>query len=418
MAMQGMIFLILTLLSSRKANARNAADENTDLWKACETFLAPSSVKGGGWGAFAARDFDENEIIEISPRHVYLPDEDSLIENSALNDYYYGGWRWEANQHVRTAAVALGNVMFYNHHPQPNIAWVRFGEEPTKDASKLSSIHGFVSRRKIEAGEELFSTYGEEDGGKRWFQDRKLELIDIPSYESRKNGTTFERDKNSFCSKVYAGVGRPSWENGILKSGHIPYKHKIEYLAPSDHPSAIAKVDVAAGTVLEISPALIVSLPQIFMTPVGPMGFKWDELDETQQHNLKTLRTSGDLRMQFQGLNTEWIRIDKFRHFEDVVVLPVAGNIAMVERVRKVDEANCILEIISSGSMHSTMDHGGEGSAGIALKLVATKALRSGDLLKLNIPSNASPSENKVLAKELERSGQNVPSSLEIFLSK
>lgn len=36
---------------------------------ACDIFLAPSTLNGGGWGVFAARDFEEYEIIELGHWH-------------------------------------------------------------------------------------------------------------------------------------------------------------------------------------------------------------------------------------------------------------------------------------------------------------------------------------------------------------
>jgi hypothetical protein len=41
----------------------------------------------------------------------------------------------------------------------------------------MAQAIGFVALRSIDAGEELFSTYGIDDGGQRWFQDRGLTLV-------------------------------------------------------------------------------------------------------------------------------------------------------------------------------------------------------------------------------------------------
>jgi hypothetical protein len=56
---------------------------------ACDIFLAHSTLTGGGWGVFTARNFEEHEIIEWAP--LFLPMQHTLpvFKNSVLDDYHY-----------------------------------------------------------------------------------------------------------------------------------------------------------------------------------------------------------------------------------------------------------------------------------------------------------------------------------------
>ena len=412
---------------------------------ACEAFLAPSSLPSGGWGVFAGRDFEENDIVEIAPRFIIVPYETPVAWNSQLNDFQYGYLRRrkrskaesphesvkddndETHEVDTMAAIVFGHVMFYNHHRDPNIRWISsFGREPTANEPHYAQAVGWVARRKIFAGEELFATYGTHDGGNQWFQDRKLNLVVIPAYASRKNGTVYDEDKKTYCSKVYAGYGRPTWNDRVMAAavglsssaggttGTFPFKIDANHrLAPTDHPSAVSNQDVKAGTVMEIAPALALSKAVVANTPLAFSSFFWDDWDEEQQKDLKNLRESNDLRVQYQGADNDWLRIDAFVDFEDVVVFPAAGNIALVDRIGKSDEANCKIKILASGSMKSHLGHGGaNGSAGIVLQLVAIKDIPTGARLKLNIGNAASPRERDLLLEELRITGQPIPDYL------
>ena len=135
-------------------------------------------------------------------------------------------------------------------------------------------------------------------------------------------------------------------------------------------------------------------------TPLASSSFFWQDWDEEQQKDLKDLRASNDLRVQYQGVDNGWLRIDAFHEFEDVVVLPAAGTLALVERVGKSDDANCQIKILASGSMKSHLSHGGSsGSAGILLQLVAIKDIPTGTRLQLNIPNSANPRDHELCSR-------------------
>jgi hypothetical protein len=260
----------------------------------------------------------------------------------------------------------------------------------------------------------LFSSYGEEDGGTLWFQQRKLELVLVPTYLAQKNGTTFEEDKKKYCSKIHSGLGKPTWTSRILKSNSEHFIFDVNRLPSDDHATAVAKQAVSVGEILEMSPGLIMDKEKVINTPLAPSCFFWDDWDSLQQNVLQEFRSTSDLRLQHQGYDTEWVRIDAFQKFEEMAVFPVAGNIGLINRVGKSVEANCEIKIVSSGSMKSHLDHGGSnGSAGIILQVIALKDIAVGEELMLNIPRVTNLNDNELLLQELLQSGQIVPSYLD-----
>eukprot|EP00541_Cyclophora_tenuis_P014241 CAMPEP_0116550170 /NCGR_PEP_ID=MMETSP0397-20121206/5281_1 /TAXON_ID=216820 /ORGANISM="Cyclophora tenuis, Strain ECT3854" /LENGTH=351 /DNA_ID=CAMNT_0004074977 /DNA_START=9 /DNA_END=1064 /DNA_ORIENTATION=- len=307
--------------------------------------------------------------------------------------------------------VIYGMTMFYNHHITPNIDWDSYGSEPSSQHNPHSKqAVGFTANRFIQQGEELFSTYGREDGGKRWFQDRKL-VMKIPSpEESKKTGETLIQDKKNYCAKTYAGYGRESWPLQRARRGEHRYLD-MNRLTPMDHMSAITTQDIHEGEMIEVAPALVVNRGQAAGTSITPTAIFWDDLWPPQKLSLRKLRSSGDLTVQFQDPSTDWKRIDDFVSFEDVVLLPVAGNIGLVRKVgRENPSSNCKLKLVPTGSMQSYNSHGGGGgSAGILLQLIATRDLAEGEELRLNLPDSSTYEEKKLFVEALSFTGQPLP---------
>ena len=100
----------------------------------------------------------------------------------------------------------------------------------------------------------------------------ELKLVVMPSCASRNNGTVYDKDKKKYCSEVYAGYGRPSW-NDRLGDSTFPCTFDTQRLAPVDHPVAVVNQDVNAGSGLEISPALVVNKAIISNTPLASSRF-------------------------------------------------------------------------------------------------------------------------------------------------
>lgn len=132
----------------------------------CDVFLAPSKIAGGGFGAYAARPFQQNEIVEVAPLFLPIVHDSPLLMNTVLNDYHYGYKSIHSEDAM--GCILLGMCMFYNHSPEPNLMWmtnIGRGEPSDADPDAAGSAV-FVAKRYIAQGEELFSSYGLEDGGR------------------------------------------------------------------------------------------------------------------------------------------------------------------------------------------------------------------------------------------------------------
>jgi hypothetical protein len=121
-------------------------------------------------------------------------------------------------------------------------------------------------------------------------------------------------------------------------------------------------------------------------------------LKEEHKKHLRILRDSGQVIVQYQGADTSWRCIDRFDSFEDLAILPAAGNIASVRRVGDAEASNCRLVINWQGSQL--------GSVGVTLELVATADIAVGEVLKLDLPPGGSAAELALLRDKLELKGQ------------
>jgi hypothetical protein len=138
---------------------------------------------------------------------------------------------------------------------------------------------------------------------------------------------------------------------------------------------------------------------------LGGLVISWeDDLKEEHKEHLRILRDNGQVIVQYQGDDTSWRRIDRFDSFEDLAILPAAGNIGSVRRVGDVEASNCRLVIHSQGSQH--------GSVAVTLELVATADIAVGEVLKLDLPPGGSAAELALLKDDLELTGQPYHSGL------
>lgn len=120
-----------------------------------------------GVGVFATKDYLEGEVIEKSFT-IMMPTENTKY--TLLDEYVFG--------HVEEYAdVVLGYAMVYNHHANSNVQ-VTSSEILSKRIPSGEYYRDFViyAKRDIKAGEELFSSYGNE----QWFRERDKEYFDIP----------------------------------------------------------------------------------------------------------------------------------------------------------------------------------------------------------------------------------------------
>jgi hypothetical protein len=386
-----LLFCIGTLVSSQEQDL-------------CDVFMAPSKIAGGGYGAYAARSFQPNEIVEMAPLFLPMVHDSPLLMNTVLNDYHYGYRSIHSEETM--GVVLLGKCMFYNHSPEPNLLWstnIGRGEPSEADPDSVGTAV-FVAKRYIEQGEELFSSYGLEDGGRSWFEARRIPMADNVA-DSNITVDEMDRYRRDYCTKSFAGIGSDTYNNRIKSGNKQVYKLNVERLPVKDAPSAVAKVSITNGERVEIAPALVLSREMVMGTAIAPLCFFWQDLTEEHHEALLELREGGRLKVQQQGHDTQWHRRDFFPSFQDVVIFAAAGNVALIERVADSNDANCEMKIRSSGPES-------EG-AGLVLEVIAIKDIHAGEALRLNIVPTDSTEEKLAFVGILEQTGQPMSSSLQ-----
>lgn len=373
----------------------------------CDIYLAPSEI--GGWGVYAGRSFEEGEVVEIAPRYLTL--DNDLLRSSVLDDYHYGFLFHQDPSDTSFGVVIFGMAMFFNHGPgkKQNIIYTSFGREPGKDMPWAAHTLGFITNRAIKRGEELLTTYGETS---QWFADRGFEMVEQPERELP-TLSEMEKLEEKYCSKLVAGLGHSTWNHRIVPSQMqidypIPDMELESFLPLQDHPTAVVKTSVSTGTILEMAPALVVPMEQMQQSPLSPMIIYWHDLDQKQKETIMELREIGAFRMK--GLNNEtgYQEFDVLEYFDDACIFPAAGRIGLVKKVDD-DNPNCRIEILASAEQEEDTDI---GSAGLVLKLVATKDIQSGEELRLNLPDSSSWDAKMNLQQHLALLGQPIPSHI------
>jgi hypothetical protein len=402
-----LLWLLVSLFYFVQVRAQ-AQTTQEEAWQSCNIFLAPSSRGGGGmgWGVFAARSFAEGEIVEIAPLFFPVPVHDPICDNTVLDDYHYDYLRWTGREMIPYHNVIVGMSMFYNHHTTPNVVYTSFSREPAPEIPHASSAVGFRAARPIQAGEELFSSYGLEDGGKTWFQHRGMQL-QVPTLDgSRIPLKDLPSKSHEFCSKI-AGFGRPTWKDRISTihppNLQLPFWISLDRLAPKDGGlgHATAKQPVREGERIEIAPGLLLANKFVESSLVAPFAIEWKHLEKEQRQALVSGRETGQWILQYQGDDTKWKSIDGFDNinFEQIAIVPVAGSIGMVRRVQGTPEnANCRL-VVHAQEMASSR-------VGVTLELIATEDVQVGEVWRLDLPPAGSKQEWKSLRNELKRTGQ------------
>ncbi len=437
--------IIVSIASEAREEQTKTNDKDFLLpWQRCSVFMAPTIATGDAspmnWGVYANRDFSEGEIVDISPLTVPIPDGSKSIEQSVLNDYVYGYWRIsEHPQHKgkhsieKLYSVLFGPDMFYNHHPvAPNVQFSTFGREPEAGIPDAVNPQGFVANRKIRRGEELFSSYnGKEDGGAEWFGRRGISM-ETPSFGDsplvHNRDGILDKHANEFCSKLYSGVGLPSWRDRLLpllpKHYNLPFFIDSKWLAPSFDAGwgdARTKVDVKKGERLEISTALVLSREFTRNSALMPLVYAWKDLHEGHREALQELSRMDHLHLQYQGPDTAWKPMNNFTRklpntLEDLVLFPVAGNIGMVRRLNPHAgvKTNCRLIVHSPARRREDLMSLLQQPVGVTIEMVATQDMSAGTVLIVDLmESVASIYEYKLLLREFKLTGQ--PFSRDFF---
>jgi hypothetical protein len=403
------IITMVLLPSSQAAVQVNSvfSDERADNYPPCDIYLAPSKI--GGWGVFAARDFEQYEVIEIAPR--YLPLKNDWLINNVLKDYIYG----HTDEDPSFACVLFGMTMFFNHGPgiKHNVLYTGFGQVPDKSVPWASMVTAFTARRKIRRGEELLSSYGEKD----WFKERGLAMVQTDDEAGMLLSLEdIEQREHKYCSKAISGVGHPTWVQRVLPTCDL---YNLEeaviqlhgMLPLQDHPTAIAKEAVQAHQIIEIAPALVVPSKEMELSPLAPMTIFWLDLDDEQRETIKRLREHGVFCLKGVSSESGNMEPDVLEYFKDAAILPAAGNIGLVRKVGHDEKAdsNCRIEIVAAAD---PMEKVNVACSGVVLKLIATKDIEPGEELRLNLPDKSSWQSKINLAQHLALTGQAIAKHL------
>jgi hypothetical protein len=143
-----------------------------DLVSAIETpdiYMANTGTSLGR-GVYAARAFEEGDVVETSPA-VTLEDSYRCLPSSVQRIVF--DWSYLAKSEIKHA-IALGFGSLYNHSDSPNL---------TYDADSVMKSIRFVASRKIIPHEHLTINYNQIDEGDErkisWFETHGVEKVEL-----------------------------------------------------------------------------------------------------------------------------------------------------------------------------------------------------------------------------------------------
>jgi uncharacterized protein len=119
-------------------------------------YIAHTPAKGRG--VFTALEIPDGSPIEICPLILIPADQNKLIDQTALYDYYF---IWDQDHF----AIALGYGSLYNHSSMPNAVVIY-----DFDTSEIQ----IEAIRDILAGEEILINYHDDESftGELWFEEK------------------------------------------------------------------------------------------------------------------------------------------------------------------------------------------------------------------------------------------------------
>jgi SET domain-containing protein len=119
--------------------------------KSSSIVVKPSLIHG--YGVFARKTIRKGSVIEECPML-----ETTGYDIADLQNYFF-------RLSEKTSGIALGFGCIYNHSPDPNASF---------SLDKKNMLMIVKAQRTIQAGEEIFISYGPE-----WFSDREIPLKEI-----------------------------------------------------------------------------------------------------------------------------------------------------------------------------------------------------------------------------------------------
>lgn len=359
------------------------------LWQETSLCLAPSN-NGAGWGVYAARSFSKGDIVEVAPLFLRFEDHAKVMKETIFNNYHYEYWAWNGITHQFKVVISFGYNLYYNHAPNANIEFRKWGDEPDIDDLDRSAAVGYFALRDIEVGEELVCDYGDP----AWFEDRSITLIEKPLSEQPPN---LLESLENYRSKLYSGIGIAAFQK-VMDSHRepkeiIPYRLEsiVPYMSPmaAAYENVVAKERVDVGETLEYSPALVLSKAYIQSTLLEPFVVSWNDLDPI---GIETVSIHHEIDDENFAPPTQ-----QLLPVEETALFPLAGSIGLLARSLTNFNTRMFVE----------PDEYNEDS--FCLRIVATKAIEIGEVVKVHLPRPSTTS----LVDELALTGQ--PLSLNIM---
>ncbi len=127
------------------------------------------NTPGKGRGAFAARAFAAEEVVEFAPIILVLPHE--IVECTELRRRAFQ-WQSKKIRNSMLQAIVFGYGSIYNHANPANMRWY------TEEAGEWAIYQAI---RDIAQGEELTINYNESAGhstDNRWFEKHNVDLVE------------------------------------------------------------------------------------------------------------------------------------------------------------------------------------------------------------------------------------------------
>ena len=392
------ITTIATISAAASAKAAASNDWEPE-WQQTHLYLAPSP--GTGWGVYAGRSFSKGEIVEMAPMLLRFPINSRLLKQTVLDNYHYEYWAWDGNKHTECTNLSFGFSLLYNHAPNHNIKYYKFGDEPDVQEPGRSVGMGYYAMRDIQKGEELVCSYGDET----WFRQRGMEMIDL----SHENNQQAEQDKiaqrlqagwlDAYECKLHSGyslrrVRKICKHTSMFEEYENIKAYDLESSLPqlssfdAGYQRVTVKQRAIPGDILQIAPVLVLDKYLVKDSLLEPLSLYWNEL------NMVPL---GLTDLPVLAINELGYRIPKPTPVENTVLGLLAGSVGLI--ARSTTDYNCRLEV----------DKDFYNSDSFIVRVVATHTIEVGEIVKVNLREMASQEIRNALIEELVLTGQPVP---------
>lgn len=304
----------------------------------CDLYLAPSTVPNLGRGIFAGRNFAKDEILEVSVTLAMRHDD---IESTMLNNYVFD------TEERGISMVEFGPGSIYNHKLPTNyhrlwdedrLATPLLFADQTQPYSTYSGIKD-LAVRDLQAGEEIFGKYCEEEGSCPWFEQRGIEFTEFNRPESEPTAsrsieqlaaeghcmtqvhvepsTLPQAGRGLFASRRFAkGEIVTISPLLLLRSEHIDtgvggdYSVLMNYcMSVPDSSVALLQFGLSALANHAPAPAPSSSPVPVFAANMKPEWFYWDEFVESTPSAIDANKHTNGVDIGGQAGHTERTKI-------------------------------------------------------------------------------------------------------------